>query len=145
MFSMRGGTQQGDVDWNFDWGMAQLPQDVAPFTAAFYEGYVINAQTDNPQESWEWLDFLSEQVNPRMIPARLSLAESREFEDAVGVEAAEVARASAEDMLVINAEIWQPINLVAAVFIEAVEKIVNEGADPQQALQQAQSAAESQP
>jgi multiple sugar transport system substrate-binding protein len=73
--------QGGDsfVEWRFDWGMAPLPRDVQPATLSWGWGYAIHRDTEEPEACWRWVVFLSERIPSRLVPGRVSLAESDEY------------------------------------------------------------------
>lgn len=64
------------------YGFAALPQEMrSGFPLFLGNVYYISAQSQHPQESWRWLRFLADQVNPHDVapPARRSSAESQYF------------------------------------------------------------------
>jgi ABC-type glycerol-3-phosphate transport system substrate-binding protein len=84
-----------------NWGMVPLPRDERASTLGFGMAYAASADSQHPEACWEWMVYLSEQISPFVMPARRSLAESAEYTNQVGAEAAAVARASIEDALIV--------------------------------------------
>lgn len=59
------------------------------------KGYFISAQAESPQACWEWIIFLTEQVEAaEAFPARRSVAESEAYRQQVGEKRAAAYRAS---------------------------------------------------
>jgi multiple sugar transport system substrate-binding protein len=142
--SQRGG-YGWPVEWSVNWGVTVLPRDAQPF-APFWveEGYAISTGTDNPDESWQWMNFLSRQINPRLIPTRQSLIESTAYEDLVGEEVAAVVRQSL--VFAVPISLWQWISLGGAIntFNDAIESVLAGSTSPQEALDRAQELAKNQ-
>jgi ABC-type glycerol-3-phosphate transport system substrate-binding protein len=88
-----GATGQPQQDYSFAIGKAPYPSTFAGFYGGGADGYIISAGSAHPNESWQWIEFLSRQqtdqpgsagqagiYNPLgRIPARLSLAEQSGF------------------------------------------------------------------
>ena len=142
--SQRGG-YGWPVEWFVNWSVSPLPRDTNEF-AAFWveEGYAISSGTSSPDECWQWIDFLTKQVNPRLVPTRRSLIESEVYEQVVGDEVATVVRQSLE--FAVPVSLWQWMSLGSAIntFNDAVEDVVEGRSTPQDALDLAQERAESQ-
>jgi len=142
--SQRGGYGWG-VEWYVDWGVASLPRDAVQF-APFWveEGFAISSGTSTPDECWQWINFLTKQINPRLVPIRRSLIESPTYDQIVGEQVATVVRQSLE--FAIPVSLWQWIRLGNAIntFNEAIEDVVEDQVNPQEALDWAQEQAESQ-
>jgi multiple sugar transport system substrate-binding protein len=101
-YSDRGGQSWGpQARWQMNWGMVPLPRAERASTLGFVMGYAASANTRYPEACWEWLTYLSEQAPPFVMPARRSLAESAEYNQQVGPDVAEVARASIQDALIV--------------------------------------------
>ncbi len=139
--SQRGG-YGWPVDWEMHWGIAPLPRDTFQF-APFWveEGYAISSGTSTPDECWRWINFISWQINPRLIPARRSLVQSDTYVHVVGADVAALVRQSLE--FVVPVSIWQWISLGSAIetFNQAIEDVVEHQALPQEALEAAQEQA----
>ena len=125
-----------------NWGIAPLPQDAIRF-APFWveEGYAISSGTSTPDECWRWINFITWQINPRLIPARRSLVESDGYVQVVGEDVATLVRQSLE--FAVPVSIWQWINLGSAIdtFNQAIEDIVERQAAPRDTLDAAQERA----
>jgi multiple sugar transport system substrate-binding protein len=130
------------AEWAFNWGMVPLPSDAQSAAGAHAEGYAISSTTSNPDACWQWITFLSEQMGDRMMPARKSLAESTAYEQQIGEEITSVARASMENALPISPAMLGFRN-AGEIFSKAVDKIIDEGATPQEAMDWAQREAAS--
>jgi multiple sugar transport system substrate-binding protein len=142
--SNRGGYGWG-VEWYVDWGIAPLPRDATQFAPYWVEeGYAISSGTSNPDECWQWINFLTKQINPRLVPTRRSLIESQVYGQIVGEDIVEVVRQSLEFAVPIS--IWQWISMGSAIdaFNDAIDDVVEGRATPQEALNLAQEMAESQ-
>lgn len=136
--SQRGG-RNWPAEWAMQWGVAPLPRDEVQFTSFWVEeGYAISSATQFPDESWKWINFLTWQVNPRLVPARRSLVNSEAYSQMIGDEAALVVRQSLEFAAPFS--LWQWINLGGAIeaFDEAIEQVVEGDLTPQEALDLAQ-------
>ena len=142
--SQRGG-YSWPVEWFVNWAIAPLPQD-AFFFAPFWveEGYAISSGTQFPDDCWQWINFVSKQINPRLVPPRLSLIESDLYGQIVGDDVSLVVRQSLE--FVVPISIWQWISLGSAIdtFNDAIEDVVEGRSTPQEALDWAQERAEGQ-
>ena len=141
-FSDRGGVTW-PVQWdNLSWGIVALPGDVTAVTSGLGTGYAIADGTQNPDAAWLWLVFLSEQIPQTLIPARRSLAESKDFQERVGTEAAEAALKSIQNVTLISPDLLQFGNSLD-YFSQAIRDIVEGTASAQEALDWAQEQADS--
>lgn len=138
-FSNRGGEGRRG-EWFVNWGVAPLPQDAQSLTQGTVEGYAIYAQTEHPDACWQWITFLGQQISPdgehphRLMPVRRSVAESKAYEQLVGEEVAATARASMENLVLINFAVFIEFEEAMGMFAGAVGEIVDQGADPQQVM-----------
>ena len=118
-------------------GMAPLPVGVERVADFLYEGLFISVDTPHPEACWEWLKFVSGQVEPvRGLPARRSLLDSLAFAGEVGDEAAETYRA-----LLDYADLYRPATVEASNQIHWLYRAVADiwdGALPGVALAEAQ-------
>ena len=137
-FSERGGIGW-PTDWeNLSWGMVTLPEDVNAVTSGYGTGYAIASGSQNPEAAWKWLVFLSEQVPQFAMPARRSLAESKDFETRFGQDVAATARASAENIALVNPNMVQ-FGDDLQYFHQAVIDIISGEATARDALDWAQT------
>jgi ABC-type glycerol-3-phosphate transport system substrate-binding protein len=141
--SQRGGLNWPE-EWSGNWAIAPLPMDAVQFSPFWVEeGYAVSAATSNPDECWQWINFLTHEINPRLVPTRQSLLESDAFEQKFGEDAAKVVRQSLE--FAVPVSLWQWFSLGNAIdtFNHAIEEVVNGELEPQEALDFAQEQAES--
>ncbi|MGC9348380.1 MAG: ABC transporter substrate-binding protein [Anaerolineae bacterium] len=75
-------------------GVAPLPRGQQAMTFGSIIGFAISARSENPQASWEWIKFLSEQPPPGLMPARRSVAESDAMANILDSESLAAAQAS---------------------------------------------------
>jgi multiple sugar transport system substrate-binding protein len=136
----RGGLNWPGAEWFMNWQMVPLPRDAQAMTELWVEGYAISAQTAHPQACWQWVNFLSQQMTYRLMPARKSLAESSAYEARVGENVAAVARASMENVMFTYYPGWNHEfgEAIESIFEEAMDKIVKGEATPQEAMDWAQ-------
>jgi multiple sugar transport system substrate-binding protein len=142
--SQRGG-YGWPVEWFVNWSVAPLPRDANQFAGFFVEeGYAISSGTNSPDECWQWINFITTQVHPRLVPTRRSLVESQAYEQIVGENVATVVRQSLE--FAVPVSLWQWMSLGSAIdsFNDAVEDVVEGRYTPQEALDIAQERAEGQ-
>lgn len=122
-------------------GMAPFPQQNGrrPFIG-HVEAHYISAQTDHPQACWDWLTFLADHAGAvQGMPARRSLAESTEFAQQVGAEAAAIYLAAVEQPdPVFEAEAHYSWMYTAEYWFRAAYDAVLDGGDAGQALGEAQ-------
>ncbi len=140
-------SQRGGLNWPFEWetnwGTAPLPADAAQFAAfRVEEGYAIFKGSADPDACWQWITFLTRQIHPRLVPARQSLVASTEYEDIVGADVAETVRQSLAFATPLSLWQWMEMGAVMGPFNQAIENIVEDGADPQEALDAAQERAD---
>jgi ABC-type glycerol-3-phosphate transport system substrate-binding protein len=107
------------------------------------DGYFISSGTSHPDECWQWIAFLSEQLPARQIPPRRSLAESDAYVAQVGADVAAVARASLESAMLFSPRVFEFEDEIEALG-EALYAAVNGDLPPQDALSMAQQRAGSQ-
>ena len=142
-FSNQGGDAY--APWNFDWGMAPLPRDAQPISQSWGWGYAITAQSQNPETSWQWISFLSQQMPNRLLPLRRSLAESAEFEGRVGASTAAVVRASLEEATLVSMQGFrgpEGSEFATQALLRALRRVAQGRATPYEALSLAQEQAE---
>jgi multiple sugar transport system substrate-binding protein len=142
-FSEQGGAYWPN-QWEMRWGMALMPRGAQEVTFPDGEGYAISAHTAHPQACWQWIAYLSKEMPNRLIPARTSHLESIEYTEAVGSDAAAVARASLEVASLDRPAPWvyDEFAGVYELFSQAVDKVISEDWLPREALDWAQQEAE---
>ena len=121
-------------------GMVPLPRDAQPATLATGEGYFISSKAKDPEACWQWISFLSKQVPKSLVPARRSVAESAQYKQFAGEEAAAAARAAIANATVVTPEIARLIP-VLGILARAVEDAINGRRTPADALNAAQQQA----
>jgi multiple sugar transport system substrate-binding protein len=125
-------------------GIAPLPYTAKPngaYDSSYVTGFYISNTSENPEACWELAKYFSEGLDVlEGVPARISLANSPEWEANVGVENAEVYRAAVASNLE-DAEVdpygvffWGPINN----WLFFAERNIENGNDPAQELAIAQ-------
>lgn len=124
--------------WSFQIGVAPLPRDAIAFTVAQYEGLMISSQTKSPQASWKLVKFLTDQPLPWMVPARISLANSPEFEATMGKAQAAGALAAMKDASLISSFDFRTLAAAIDLFSRATQAVVEGKATAAEALTVAQ-------
>jgi multiple sugar transport system substrate-binding protein len=132
-----------EVKATLNWGVVPLPSDARSFTQASIYGYAISAHAVDPDACWQWITFLSEQVHPGLIPARTSLLESKAYEERVGGQVVDVALASLENAEIVSYwSLFSGFQTEMRAFGRAVELVLRGDVTAQEAMEQAQQAAE---
>jgi ABC-type glycerol-3-phosphate transport system substrate-binding protein len=144
-----GGDDPHALNWGHqsEFGILPLPSMPNPPTIDItITSHYISKTARNAQVCWEWLNFLSEQSNAFPgIPARRSVAASPTWETLVGKNTAEVyqlavTRVQPEtDMLEYQRLMARGVSFKV---IDAVNAVLFQGTDPQQALVEAQANAQ---
>jgi multiple sugar transport system substrate-binding protein len=135
---------RGFYQWaELETGVAPLPGNRdAGFVTVL--GYFISAKTEAPGACWEWIVFLTEQLEPMQgVPARRSLVESAAYRQQVGEEAAAVYLASverSEDSLFMKGQDW--VSVPFLWFGQAYDGIMWDGVEVKAALAQVQAKAD---
>jgi multiple sugar transport system substrate-binding protein len=138
-FTDRGGETWGpQAKWQMRWGMVPLPRDEQASTLGLVLAYAISSDTRHPEACWEWLTYLSEQTPPYVMPARRSLAESDDYTQQVGKEAATVARAAIQDALIVSNVKIAELGQGAEDFGEVLTEIMNGNVTALEALTELQ-------
>jgi multiple sugar transport system substrate-binding protein len=140
-------SQEGAVvgkGWPARWGMVSPPRSTADTALdicgdLWVHGYAISSQTQHPEAAWQLVAFMSGQPAPRQIPPQRSHAESREYEQLVGSEAAAVARHVLQSGLPWPTRRFSGIILQAILLLgDATAKIRSGEMTPQDAMDWAQ-------
>lgn len=142
--STKGGEEGFPAQWNFNWGAVPLPRVENNFTPVFFQGLVISKASSDPQAAWKWVSFLSRTPTNRTLPARISVAQSSGFAEAVGDELAEISLKAMESPWLVSRQNIAPILTSVDMFFSAVDKIINSDVLIQEALDNAQNAVETQ-
>jgi len=104
--SQRGGSADAAGDWpgewEMRWGVVPVPRHEGGATLAMADGYAIAAPAEHPDACWQWISFLSGQMQRGAVPARRSLAESDAYREQVGSEVADAARGSLERAVLLS-------------------------------------------
>jgi ABC-type glycerol-3-phosphate transport system substrate-binding protein len=130
--------------WPARWGMAPPPRSTADTALdicgdLWVHGYAISSQTQHPEAAWQLVAFMSRQMAPRQIPPNRSHAESGEYEQLVGSEAAAVARHVLQNGLSWPTRRFSDITLQAILLLgDTTAKIRSGEMTPQEALDWAQ-------
>jgi multiple sugar transport system substrate-binding protein len=132
--SERGGRFHHWQEWPMRWGAVSLPLGEQPFTYAYCDAYVIASQTQNPGAAWNWLAFLTEQLPLRVMPARKSLAQSEAFAAHGDGDIAAVALSAMEGVAYPMMNVDDDVQEELTIFMEAVDRIIEEGLTPQEAM-----------
>ncbi len=133
--------------WPERWGMVPPPRSTADSALdicgdLWVHGYAISSQTQHPEAAWQLVAFLSRQMAPRQIPPRRSHAESNEYEQLVGSEAAAAARHVLQNGLPWPTSRFSEITLPAVLLLgEAAAKIRAGEMTSQEAMDWAQQEA----
>jgi len=140
---MRSATMEGRV--------LPLPRVVgAPEGANSYfaiqDGYYITKSSTQPQMAWNWITFIVQHLDASLtqIPPLKSLIASEEYALRAAPDVLALARSLPDDMFFLNLDyLSEPkLNEVSNIFQRAVMKIVEEKADVQTTLDEAQKEAE---
>jgi multiple sugar transport system substrate-binding protein len=151
-----GANGQPSQDYSFEVGKVPYPSTFAGFYGGGADGYIISAGTAHPNESWQWIEFLSRQqtdqlgdaavrpyYGPGRVPARLSLAEQSGFWDSLDPATAEAYKwAIAHPAPALDRT---PDYAAIGALSGVLDQILGaDKKDPQKALQEAQKQLEQQ-
>lgn len=133
-------SQQGNV------GIVPFPVDAADdqTNQMYVNGYSVSSGTQQPELAWRWLNFLSQQPSPNefnqntAVPARRSVAEASGFWDEVDPEFGAALQYALDHAFITQ---FTP---GYGPFIGAIEAVLQEGQPIEEALSEAQAAAETQ-
>ena len=139
MYSMRGGLDT-QYEWSFDWKMLPLPRDHVQMSIGQIDAYYITKNCTHRNEALMLLRYLSDhwQAAGQMLPPRMSLLESDEYELAVGEEIAEMVRQFSDKIIIIPGGMSPALQEVGAAYLTAVKQIVAQDLDAANVLLEAQ-------
>jgi ABC-type glycerol-3-phosphate transport system substrate-binding protein len=138
-YSGRGGLDT-PYKWSFKWRMLPLPRDKGEFSIGNLEAYYLTKSSAHPAEALKFIRFLSDRLEAsgQGIPPRRSLVESPAYTKAVGDEAAAIAKAGSDKLVIIPLSA-SVLERVGGTFIQAVTRIVNDGTPAGPTLEEAQN------
>ena len=131
--SQRGG-MMWPVEWLSEYRVAAPPRGSVAASTATLEAFAISAETTHRDACWLWITFLSRQMTYRLMPARVSLAESEGFEQLVGEEVAVAARISLEGAIMISPQLSTRLGDEYQTFTKAIDQIVEGAMEPDEAM-----------
>jgi len=127
---------------NFEVGVAPFPSGQKLFSPIWVdEAFVISAATSHLDESWEWVNFLSHQIHPGQVPARVSLIGTQEFSDSFGDETSDLVITAMENATPISLWYLMDLGHELEYFSAAVEQMITGESTPADALITAQERA----
>jgi multiple sugar transport system substrate-binding protein len=141
-FSMRSPGREDSFGLDYPIGVTLLPASAQQTTIALFEGYAISSKAENPQACWMFIRFLLDHPNPRLVPARRSLAESEAYRDLVGEEAAQIGEQAVSRALQISRSQLAAFEKVSPLFQKALAQVLSGQMTADQALEEAQRLAE---
>jgi len=121
--SQRGGLMW-PVEWLSEYRVAPPPQGSSPASTASLEAFAISSDTTYRDACWLWISYLSKQMTYRLMPARRSLAESEEYELAVGEEVSAAARISLENAVMFSPRLSTRLGAEYEAFTKAIGHII---------------------
>ena len=126
--------------------MLPLPKGKTTLNMDYMDGYFISATAKNPKVGWDWIAFLSNHPEAAlgMIPPRISQIKSAAFQKAAGGSAAAVANNLPPQIVVISQRLgdYQFLGGAFRDYVQAIQKVIQGSATAQDALNQAQDAAD---
>jgi multiple sugar transport system substrate-binding protein len=134
LLSDSGGQAYLLAPWDFAVGVLPPPRDQQPFYLVLSSAYVITAESEHPEAAWQWIKFLSEKIGYGAYPVRRSVIESKAFQDQVGAEIVEVVELIMENAQYFPIELGDDIGRDFNNFQRALDRIVNQGMAPDEAM-----------
>lgn len=134
------------TDLPFPTGTAIFPSAVNP-PFAHSGGYIMSSGTRAPTEAWQWLSFLSHQLDPTLaasgnsllaVPARRSLAEQNDYWDRFDPETTNVIKAVLEQP--VSPALDTSDTTILAPLHQALVAVLNDQQTIPEALSKAQTA-----
>jgi multiple sugar transport system substrate-binding protein len=122
-----------------------LPKATNSINIAILDGYFIIKNSKNTDAAWKWISFLSRQLTAsgNQIPPLYQQISSHEYKTQVSSEIFSIANTLQKDTMYVNFESFQDekISQVIQLFYEAVNLVIRNGRDAQDALDFAQGQA----
>ena len=120
--------------------MLPLPRDHVQMSIGQIDAYYITKNCTHRNEALMLLRYLSDhwQAAGQMLPPRMSLLESDEYELAVGEEIAEMVRQFSDKIIIIPGGMSPALQEVGAAYLTAVKQIVAQDLDAANVLLEAQ-------
>lgn len=139
LYSNRGGMDT-PYPWTISWKMLPLPQDKARLNAGEVDGYYIAKDSPHPEEALKLIRFLADkwEASGTKLPPRRSLVESAAYAQAVGPDVAKVAAQFPNEVMILPTQLHPKLEQTGVAYFEALNRIIREGLDPEEALKQAQ-------
>lgn len=123
--------------------MPRLPDSAGFDVSAAHHGFFISQSAADPQACWDWLRYLSDQVDTfKGVPARRSLAESPDWEAQVGPERAEVYRMTLSRVVYPPGQNLGSFGWPLMTWLTEAVQAALDGDDPQAALAESQMKAD---
>ncbi len=123
-----------------------LPAYKGQFNVALLDGYFLFTKSQNPDEAWQWINFLigQQSASGRLIPPLKSLIDSQDYAGRVPKGTLNVARSLPQQMVVLGLEMYQNqrFGKVLELFATATTQVFSGEKGPQAALDEAQKQAE---
>ena len=122
--------------------MLPLPTYNARFNIATQQAYFITASSEHPEEAYQWIRFLmgEQSAAGAMIPPLRSIIASETYALTAPAPVAAVARSLPPETVIIGLETTddQRFSRAMQLFARATERVIEDGIDPQMALDEAQ-------
>jgi multiple sugar transport system substrate-binding protein len=136
--------------YGFDYRALPLPKTGIPGSRnwlASWDGYFMTRATPHPQEAWQWMLFIMERQEAAgdQIPPLVRQIASQEYAGRVTQDKLDIARLIPNDVLFSQLEDARFVELdgqVNNLYSEAVKRVIVDGVDVQEALDEAQAKAE---
>jgi ABC-type glycerol-3-phosphate transport system substrate-binding protein len=139
LYSNRGGMDT-PYPWTISWKMLPFPRDKARLNAGEVDGYYIAKDSPHPEEALKLIRFLADrwEASGTKLPPRRSLVESAAYAQAVGPDVAKIAAQFPNEVIILPTQLNPKLEQVGVTYFQTLERIIREGLDPQDALEEAQ-------
>ncbi|MCD6518798.1 MAG: extracellular solute-binding protein [Anaerolineae bacterium] len=143
-YSNRGGLDT-PYHWTCEWKMLPLPHDRTTLAFADVEGYFITKNCTHPQEALKLIRFLSDhwEAAGTRLPPRRSQAQSEAYLRSVREDVANVVQGLPSQIIIVPGQSSQLLEKAGGLFLQAVQRSVNEGIPADEVLSEAQRQAKS--